>query len=65
MEVLETAKGTGMTFERSYMNWEEGLGICCWSADSKDDLAKLFEKAGTPYDKIIPVEEHAAETLLT
>lgn len=53
-----------MKFERSFMNWEEGLGICCWEAPSVAALGKLFDKAGTPYDKMIPVEEHAEATLV-
>ncbi len=53
-----------MTFERSYMNWDEGLGICCWDAPSKDKLEELFKQSGAPYEKIIPVEEHAAQSLV-
>jgi len=39
--------------------------MCCWTASSKDELAGLFEKVGTPYERIIAVEEHAAETLVS
>ena len=46
-----------MVFERSYMNWSEGLGICCWSAPSKSELAELFNGAGTPYESMLEVEE--------
>ena len=52
-----------MTFERSYMNWEEGVGLCCWEAPDKEKLADLFRQAGTPYDKMIEVEEYLAEAL--
>lgn len=54
-----------MTFERSFMNWEEGVGICCWEAPSKEKLVALFDGAGAPYEKIIPVQEHAPESLVT
>ena len=42
-----------MTFERSFMNWDEGVGVCCWDAPSKEALAELFEKSGTPFEKMI------------
>ncbi len=48
-----------MVFERSFISWSEGLGVCCWSSPSKASLAKLFDKAGTPYETMIEVEEHA------
>jgi hypothetical protein len=48
-----------MVFERSFISWSEGLGICCWSSPSKTALAKLFDDAGTPYEKMLEVEEHA------
>ena len=54
-----------MTFERSYMNWTEGFGICCWDAPSREKLQAIFEKVGAPFDKIIPVEEHAAHSLVS
>lgn len=47
-----------MSMERSYLNFDEGFGLCCWNAPSKDALAALFEKAGTPFEKMIAVEEH-------
>jgi len=54
-----------MAFIRSYMNWEEGYGVCCWESPSKDQLEALFMKAGTPFTSIIAVEEHAADSLTT
>ncbi len=53
-----------MKFERSFMNWEEGLGICCWEAPSRDDLSRLFDEAGTPWETMVAVEEHVQETSL-
>ena len=47
------------------MNWNEGVGVCCWEAPSREALEALFEKAGTPFDEMIAVEEHVAETLVT
>jgi len=52
-----------MTFERSYLNVEEGIGICCWNASSKDGLEAMFRKAGTPVEQIIPVEEYVEASL--
>ena len=52
-----------MKFERSYINWDEGVGVCCWSAPSMPDLEALFQKAGTPFEKMLAVEEHQAESL--
>ena len=54
-----------MTFERSYMNWKEGFGICCWDASSRDELAQLFDKTKVPFEEMIPVEEHEEATLST
>jgi len=45
------------------MNWDEGLGVCCWTAPSKEALAALFDKTGTPYESMIAVEEHVAASL--
>ena len=53
-----------MAFERSFMNWEEGVGICCWKAPNKGDLEGLFQKAGMPFERIIEVEEHVEESLM-
>ena len=54
-----------MGFERSFINWKEGVGVCCWNAPSKKEIEELFKKTGTPYEKIVPVEEHVAESLVT
>lgn len=53
-----------MVFERSFMNWDEGVGVCCWSAPSKEELEAVFRKAGVSFEKMLSVEEHEAETLL-
>jgi hypothetical protein len=53
-----------VVFERSFMNWEEGFGACCWTAPSREKLEEMFNKAGTPFEKMIPVEEHAEATLV-
>lgn len=54
-----------MTFERSYMNWEEGIGVCLWDSPSKDKLIELLEKTGVKYDSVVQVEELVAESLVT
>ncbi|MBU0755750.1 MAG: hypothetical protein KJ645_11465 [Planctomycetes bacterium] len=53
-----------MNFERSFMNWEEGVGVCCWTAPSKEELEALFRKASVPFEKMVSVEEHEAHTLM-
>ncbi len=53
-----------MKFERSFMNWTEGFGICCWEAPSKDTLSALFDEVGTPWDAMVEVEEHVIEKSL-
>jgi hypothetical protein len=45
------------------MNWDEGVGVCCWEGPSKEKIADLFEQSGTPFEKIVAVEEHVEETL--
>ena len=52
-----------MQFERSFLNWREGIGICCWQAPSKEELSQLFDEAGTPYDSIVEVEEYEEQAL--
>jgi hypothetical protein len=52
-----------MKFERSYINWDEGVGLCCWEAPDKERLAELFRKVGTPFERMIEVEEYPAEAL--
>lgn len=54
-----------MTFERSFMNWNEGFGCCCWTAPSKEKLEELFKNSGTPFERIVEVEEHVAASLTT
>jgi len=52
-----------MSFERSYMNWQEGVGVCCWDAPSKEELEALFRKASVSFEKMVPVEELGAKAL--
>ncbi len=52
-----------MTYERSFVNWNEGMCICCWDAPSEVKLAELFRKAGTPFEKIVPVEEYERDAV--
>ena len=54
-----------MHFERSFMNWDMGFGVCCWNAPSQEKLEELFKKANTPFTEMIPVEEHVEESLVT
>jgi hypothetical protein len=63
--VICASRGSDLKFDRSYNNWEEGVGVCCWEAPSKEALEELFNRAGTPFERMIEVEEHVAETLVT
>ncbi|MEW6744953.1 MAG: nickel-binding protein [Planctomycetota bacterium] len=58
---MSASRGSAMVFERSYVNWDEGMGVCCWNAPSKEKLTELFKKAGTPFSTIVPVEEFAQD----
>jgi len=49
-----------MTMDRSYINPEEGFVCCCWNAPSRESLVRLFERAGTVFDSMIPVTEYSA-----
>jgi len=46
--------------DKAYLNFDEGFACCCWSAPSAEALSALFDKAGAPHKKIIPVEEMTA-----
>jgi hypothetical protein len=47
-----------MSMDRAYVNAEEGFACCCWNAPSREELAGLFEKAGTPFERMMRVEEY-------
>ena len=51
-----------MTMDRAYMNPDEGFACCCWDAPSRDALEGLFRKAGTPFEKMLPVSEHVSSS---
>ncbi|MBN2491808.1 MAG: DUF4242 domain-containing protein [Planctomycetes bacterium] len=63
--MIVASRGSDLEFLRSYMNWDEGVGVCCWKAPSRTKLEALFQKVGTPFDSMIAVEEHVAESLVT
>ncbi|MHC4601492.1 MAG: nickel-binding protein [Planctomycetota bacterium] len=52
-----------MSMDRSYLNFDDGFGLCIWDAPSQEALGELFKKAGTPFEKMIAVQEHLAEHL--
>jgi hypothetical protein len=43
--------------ERAYVDKKTGRVSCCWTADSEDKVAGLFEKANVAYESITQVEE--------
>jgi hypothetical protein len=49
-----------MSMDRAYINMDEGFATCCWEAPSVADLEGLFKKAGTPFERMVPVEERQA-----
>lgn len=53
-----------MSMERSFLNFEEGFGLCVWNAPSKEALEEMFKKAGTPFASMTAVEEHVAASLI-
>ena len=62
--MLRASRGSDMTMDRAYLNVDEGFGMCCWDAPSVDALKALFEKAGTPFERMLAVEEHVTEALV-
>jgi hypothetical protein len=46
-----------MTMIRAFINGDEGFAMCCWDAPSKADLEALFKKAGTPFERMLQVDE--------
>jgi len=50
--------------DRAYVNMDEGMALCCWSAPSKEALEELFTKAGTAFETMTEVEEHANEAFV-
>lgn len=46
-----------MTMDRAYLNTDEEFACCLWNAPTKDDLKRLFDGAGAPYDRMVAVEE--------
>ncbi len=52
-----------MKMDRAFINKKEGNPVCCWDAPSVKDLKALFEKAGTPFDKMFEVEEKMADAV--
>ncbi len=63
MAVIAASRGSALAFERSFINWEEGIGICHWDAPSRQELEELFNQAGTPFEKMVEVEEYLADSL--
>ncbi len=49
-----------MSMDKAYLNVDEGFACCCWTAPSVQALTELFDRAGAPHERIIPVEEMTA-----
>lgn len=52
MAAIETA-----TWERTYINENEGWRFCVWTAPDREELEKIFDGIGVSWESIVPVEE--------
>ncbi len=49
-----TAAGTPVSYIRTTFSPEDGRCMCLFEADSADDVKRLNEEAGLPYDRVVP-----------
>src|SRR5690348_8424421 len=49
-----TASGTPVRYLRSTFAPQDGRCMCLFEADSSDDVQRLNDEAGIPYDRIVP-----------
>ena len=49
-----TAGGTSVRYLRSTFAPEDGRGMCLCEADNSDDVRRLNDEAGLPYDRFVP-----------
>ncbi|MCX6641520.1 MAG: hypothetical protein NTW14_13730 [bacterium] len=43
--------------ERAYIDSETGRVICCWSAESRQQVVDLVKRAGVTFEAIVQVNE--------
>ena len=49
-----TAAGTPVRYLRSTFAPEDGRCMCLFEAEKSDDVQRLNDEAGLPYDRIVP-----------
>jgi hypothetical protein len=49
-----TAAGTPVRYVRSTFAPEDGRCMCLFEADKPEDVQRLNDEAGLPYDRIVP-----------
>jgi hypothetical protein len=54
--IPEVLKGKFATFVQTYVNLSNGTIVNIYDADSKESLAREFERIGFPFDEIQQVE---------
>ena len=45
----------GLTWVRTYCDFDDNKFFCEWEAPNKEAIEKLFKEANSPYDEIFPV----------
>ena len=56
-----TAGDESLRMDRAYMDAETGKVICCWEADSRQQVADLFKRADVVFESITQVDEMLAK----
>ena len=49
-----TASGTPVRYIRTTFAPEDGRCMCLFEADSSEDVKRLNDEAGLPYDRVVP-----------
>ena len=49
-----TASGTPVRYIRTTFSPEDGRCMCLFEAQSSDDVKRLNDEAGLPYDRVVP-----------
>jgi len=46
----------GLTWVRTYCDFDDNKFFCEWEAPNKEAIEKLFQETNSPYDEIFPVQ---------
>ena len=52
-----TVGDDSLKMDRAYVDKESGRTLCCWQANDRDSVVKLFKNAGVVFESIIQVDE--------